>query len=80
MGREDDGAAKWPRDEVRPDRAVRVPQRASSSGALQGDSAYISAMTTGVSDEEFRQSESKSRLVTESVELPYKIPDSVPVV
>ena len=42
LGREDiDGAAKWPRDEVRPDRAVRVPQRASSSGALQSDSEYI---------------------------------------
>ena len=42
LGREDnDGGAKWPGDERRPDRAVRVPQRASTSGALRSDSAYI---------------------------------------
>lgn len=38
----DNGAAmKWPGDEARPDCAVRVPQQASSSGALQSDSTYI---------------------------------------
>ena len=52
MVRGDNGAAKWPMDEARPHRTVRVP---SGSGALPVTARTLSATTTGVSDEEIRR-------------------------